>query len=282
MGSSASHAGSASSGAAEAAGQHAGQLHELGHAAENTAKRIDSMLESMRLEAVMFGASDAQKKISELANAGASSDQLAQAHAYADLLDQMRQQKKLSDEIAEDNAKNASAMMSDLDRLTAKWEKLGLSGKDATDQALKDLKAKFDQEQKQQQEKIAEDLKRQAQAIWNETRSPLDKLQERAELLQKLFSQGLIDIPTMQADLAKAVAAVDKVKEKLGPSPLANTFEAGSSGAARYVAEYSMGMGGDTKDDREVEQQKEANKIAGQILKAIQEKTPLEVIQVNF
>jgi hypothetical protein len=136
------------------------------------------------------------------------------------------------------------------------------------------------------QKKAQADLEQRAQAVFDETRTPLEKYEERIGELSDLLNAGAIDWDTYGRAIRQARERLDgKDSVSAGPTQdLPDLISSGSAQAARFAYDMSRGQSkldekGDTPKKQLAEQQ-DANRILERIARNTQTPVTAEVVEL--
>lgn len=222
--------------------------------AEQAAKRLADLMEKIKFDGATAGFSEAEKKLQELADAGASADQLIEANAALaaqaaakDAEAALKKanddkekaikkaeddKKKLADMLAKAEKEGRQASMTDVEKKLDDLRSAGASQAelDAAKPMLEAVEAAKDAEKAQEkvrkeQEKFASDAEKLAESL----RTPQEKYNDAVAEADKMRNAGLLDAAQHTKALAKAQADYNAELEKTN-KPI-GALEKGSAAA---------------------------------------------------
>lgn len=126
------------------------------------------------------------------------------------------------------------------------------------------------------EDKATKALKKSAEDLYKETRTPLEKFQEKIDEINNLFAKGEIDVDTYQRAIAKAEGDLDKATDKKKDKRKAVEFdapsllEAGSADAAQFVSKV-QGQAAENERQRQIaEETKKQTELQRQLVKQME------------
>lgn len=190
---------------------------KLQKAAED-AKKVTETLADLHKEVDTFGMTEGQKKAFDLKALGATPAQIAEANKLADTLERLGNAKKATDSIKELQKELSQLGMTEAQKKMADLKLPGVD--DATLKKVGELATKL--------EKMKE-----GQAIFDETRTPMEKYETQIGKLSDLLNSGAITWDTYGRAVRQAREQLEKANETKSPE----LFKSGTAEAQRYAYE---------------------------------------------